>query len=72
MHYIPIRGDAKLLSIIDKDIKKQIDMQNQGIRLLIIDISKLNSIKATDNFINKYFESHIKHLLIELFKNLPA
>lgn len=63
VHYFPIWGEDKLKNVQNKDIKKQIEIQKLKMNLIVIDISKLTSKKKTIDFLDSYFESHIKPLL---------
>jgi hypothetical protein len=57
MHYFPIHGQEKLTNIKNKDLIKQIEIQNLGYRLIIIDISlskNKNQVQAT---VNSHYEN---------------
>lgn len=73
VHFFPIWGQETLEKVQNKDLRKQIEIQKLGLNLLVVDISRLNSTKKTEKFLDEYFVSHIK-AVIEAGDgaNLPA
>lgn len=63
VHYFPIYGEEKLKKCQDKDIKKQLEIQEMKMNLLIIDISHLTSKKKTIRFLEDYYSSKIRPIL---------
>lgn len=63
VHYFPIYGEDKLKNCQHKDIKKQQEIHDMGLSLLVLDISRLCSKKKTTIFLTEYYISHIKPIL---------
>jgi YHS domain-containing protein len=63
VHYFPIYGQERLDKCKNKDIQKQIEISQLGLNLLILDISRLNSKKKTEQFLIEYYQSTIKPIL---------
>jgi len=63
VHFFPIYGEERLKKCQNRDILKQQEIQQKNINLLIIDISRINSKKQTQIFLNKYFIEIIKPIL---------
>ena len=64
VHYFPIYGNDRLIKCQNKDVIKQMEMNEIGISLITIDISQLNSKKKTEEFLLKYYTQYIKPVLI--------
>lgn len=63
LHFFPIYGQAKLQSIQDKDVKKEIEAQSIGCNLMTVDISCIKYWRETQTFLDEEYESKIKPLL---------
>lgn len=63
VHYFPIYGEDRLKKCQNRDLLKQQEICNLGLAMIIIDISRLNSKKRTEQFLNEYYASHIKPLI---------
>lgn len=62
-HYFPIYGQEKLDKIINKDVRKQVIIQQKGINLIIIDTSHQNTKKRIETIINTSYKEIIKPIL---------
>jgi hypothetical protein len=64
VHYLPIYGDDRLAKVKSKDAYKLIEIHERGLNLLVLDISRLNSKKRQRVFLERYYQSDIKPLLM--------
>jgi hypothetical protein len=63
VHYFPIYGQTKLEDIQNKDLRKQVELQQKGFNLIVIDISQHTYWKKSQIMLENYYQSHIKPLL---------
>jgi hypothetical protein len=63
MHFFPIHGQVKLEAIRDNDIRKQIEAQQIGCNLIVLDISQLKYWKETKAFLNNEYQERLKPIL---------
>lgn len=63
LHYFPIFGEAKLKSIQDKDIKKEVEAQSVGCNLITVDISRIKYWRETQAFLDEEYKNSIKPLI---------
>ncbi len=63
LHFFPIHGTAKLQSIRDKDIRKEVEAHSIGCKLIAIDISRLKYWRETQAFIDERYKDTIKPLI---------
>ncbi len=63
VHYLPIYGEDRLKKCQNRDLLKQQEIHQIGLALIAIDISRLNSKKKTQQFLDEYYISHIKPIL---------
>jgi hypothetical protein len=63
LHFFPIYGEAKLQSIQNKDIKKEIEAQSIGCNLITIDISHIKYWPETQAFLDEKYQNTIKPLI---------
>ncbi len=63
LHFFPIYGKAKLQSIRDKDVKKEVEAHSIGCNLITIDISRIKYWRETQTFIDEKYKSTIKPLI---------
>jgi hypothetical protein len=66
IHYLPIFGDEKLKQVQHSDILKQLEINALGIRLIVINTAKYRGGKRAERFLNLYYTSHIRPLLLEV------
>lgn len=64
VHYLPIYGEDRLKKCQNRDLIKQQEIHNLGLALIAIDISRLNSKKKTHQFLDEYYISHIKPIIL--------
>ena len=57
-------GQKKFEDIQDKDLRKQVELQEKGFNLIIIDISKKTYWKTTQPFLKDYYIKYIKSLIL--------
>lgn len=62
-HYFPIYGETHFNKIQNRDTQKQKELQQLGINLIILDISKLGYFPKTKKFLDEQYNSTIKNLL---------
>lgn len=63
VHYFPIYGEGKLKNCQDRDIRKQIEIQDKKLNLMVVNISKINTKKKTEEFLTKVFNEQIINIL---------
>ena len=64
VHYFPIYGTDSLNKTKNRDIIKQLEIQQLGINLFVLDISMLNSTKKHQTILDKMYYDNIKPLLL--------
>jgi hypothetical protein len=64
VHYFPIYGAESLNKTKNRDIIKQVEIQQLGINLFVLDISMLNSTKKHQTILDKMYYDNIKPLLL--------
>lgn len=63
VHYMPIYGDERLEQVQMKDARKHLELHQRGIRLLVLDISRLQTRKKTEAFLSEQYTDIIKPLI---------
>lgn len=66
-HYFPIYGEKQFGYVQDRDIRKQIQIQQLGLNLIVINTSKLSCHRRQQNqFLQKEFDEKIKPIIDSL------
>jgi hypothetical protein len=63
VHYFPIYGQSKLEDIQNKDLRKQVELQQKGFNLIVIDISQNKHWNKSKPMIENFYINYIKPLL---------
>lgn len=63
LHFFPIYGQAKLQSIRDKDIQKEVEAQSIGCNLITVDISRIKYWRETQALLDEEYKNKIKPLI---------
>ncbi len=71
VHYLPIYGEERLERVQFKDAQKHAELHTKGIRLLVLDISRLQTKKRTREFLATQFVESIQPLLMEARVGVP-
>ncbi len=71
VHYLPIYGEERLTKVRFKDAQKHAELHAMGIRLLVLDISRLQTRKRTEAFLKTQFVEAIQPLLMEARVGVP-
>lgn len=68
VHYLPIYGDERLAKVRMNDAQKHLEIHDRGLRLLVLDISRLNSAKRQLAFLTAQYTDVIKPLISEVME----
>ncbi len=60
VHYLPIYGEERFRKVQGKDALKSREIHEQGLSLMVLDVSRLNSAKQLRETLSKYYQEHVK------------
>jgi hypothetical protein len=68
VHYFPIYGDEKFKKTKNNDLLKQIEIQEKGINLIVVDISQMKYWKKTILLLTEYYNNYLKPIIEDSIK----